>query len=154
VFWSNYFTHWNEWIHYWNTQCDNNTIVYEGKIIWPVQRYSYSNPVLVVLFYPLNELIHALLEHTMTQLYTKEKLSDLYKDIPIAILFWSYYFTHWNELIHALLEHTMTQLYTKEKLLWKRKWMYMTMISLYKTVLLFIFLFAIKLLYSEFTASH
>ena len=31
---------------------------------------------------------------TITQLYTKEKLSDLYKDIPIAILFWSYYFTH------------------------------------------------------------
>jgi hypothetical protein len=76
--------------------------------------------------------MHPLLEHTMTQLYTKEKLSDLYKDIPIATqcgllsahsnlpavtcmtvlveLFYSL------KRMNPLLEHTMHKLYTNEKL--------------------------------------
>jgi hypothetical protein len=33
---------------------------------------------------PIRKRMNPLLEHTITQLYTKEKLSDLYKDIPIA----------------------------------------------------------------------
>jgi hypothetical protein len=44
--WSNYFTHWNEWIHYLE-----HTIVYEWlwKIIWLVQRYSCSNQGWIVV---------------------------------------------------------------------------------------------------------
>jgi hypothetical protein len=76
----------------------------------------------------------------MTQLYTNEKLSDLYKDIPIATQC-GFLSAHSNlpevtccqptfikgmtvlvelfyplKRMNPLLEHTMTQLYTKEKL--------------------------------------
>jgi hypothetical protein len=42
VFWSNYFTHWNEWI-----LLLRHKIVYEWKMIG--LRYSYSNPVWIVV---------------------------------------------------------------------------------------------------------